>query len=397
MRDRILNLAEVAAAAIERLAREVVARKSGGHILGAASRNLELTIPLRLGGARSRPSGLASEIAGRLDRLVEDALEQAAVFRPGHAFCHKCGGADCPHSEPPTCRHVFTGYGPTGLPQWEDLAQVCLERRHPEVDRLYEEPPAFVALVEEAGALRRRLLRSFDDARRCELLGQVAAGFYRPAARARTGRVVLAVSFQVLASRARGGAPRLGLNVVGRAPEGRDPVERLWERAADVPWRLPVRWAQRELDRVSRAAARLDGPGLARRVDRVVRGLAHRLEREQRARARRTHHAEQRHLAGDRPTRKALEDARRVKAGEILFDERNGTFVVPGERGRTHFFAGDGRLVTSVRYSREAIERKRKLGLWREANPAEADRLLRALAEAGAGGGLQPGERPSVE
>lgn len=394
MRDRILDLADAAASAIERLAREVLARKPGGHIVEAAARSLELRVPLWLDGDRCRPSRLAAEIAGRLDRLVENALEQAAVFRPGHAFCHKCRGAGCIHSEPPSCRHVFTGYGPTGVPQWEDLAQVCLERRHPDVDRLYEEPPAFVVLPEEASQLRRRLLRPFDDRRRCELLGQVAAGFYRPAGLARAGRGVLALTFQILASRNRDGAPRLGLNVIGRPPEGQVSVERLWERASDVPWRMPVRWAQRELDRVARLAGRLDAGGLARRVERIVQELARRLEREQRARARRTHHAEQRHLAGDRPTRKAFEDARRARAAEILFDERNRTFVVPGDRGRTHFFTSDGRLVTSVRYSRDAIERKRKLGVWREADVTEADRLLRALAEAGPpGGGLRPGDR----
>jgi hypothetical protein len=51
--------------------------------------------------------------------------------------------------------------------------------------------------------------------------------------------------------------------------------------------------------------------------------------------------------------------------------------VVLGDRGRTHFFTPDGRLVSSVRYSREAIERKVKLEVWRKAT-AEVAEALRA-------------------
>jgi hypothetical protein len=60
-------------------------------------------------------------------------------------------------------------------------------------------------------------------------------------------------------------------------------------------------------------------------------------------------------------------------------DESNGTLVVPGDRGRTHFFTPEGRHVSSVRYSREAIERKRKLGQWREVEGTEAQALLEKL------------------
>jgi hypothetical protein len=381
VRDRVLELAGLAASAIERLARELLARKPGGHLVEEAAGSLELRIPLRLRPARRGSSSLAFEIASRLDRLVQAALEEAVLFRPGNAFCYRCGTGGCVHGQPPSCRHVFAGYGPTGLPEWEDFAQLCLEQRHPDVDRLYEQPPAFVVLLQRGDELRKRLLRPFEDGRRVELLGQVAAGFYRLPARAPSGRNNLALSFQLCALHRRDGLLRLGLNVLGRAPADGVPLEGSWERSAELPWTLPVQWAEHELERLRRGAARLDRDRLVLHADRILRGLAHRLERDQRARARRTRHAERRHLARTRPTPKALEDARRAKAADILFDERNGTYVVPGERGRTHFFAGDGRLVTSVRYSREAIERKRSRGVWREADPAEADRLLSVLSQ----------------
>ena len=58
-------------------------------------------------------------------------------------------------------------------------------------------------------------------------------------------------------------------------------------------------------------------------------------------------------------------------------DQRSGTLVVLGDRGRTHFFTPDGRLVSSVRYSREAIERKVKAELWRPA----AEEQLKAFRD----------------
>jgi hypothetical protein len=62
-----------------------------------------------------------------------------------------------------------------------------------------------------------------------------------------------------------------------------------------------------------------------------------------------------------------LDDARLVASDSLLVDDRTGAVVVLGERGRTHFFTPDGRHVSSVRYSREAIERKLKSELWRRA------------------------------
>ena len=118
---------------------------------------------------------------------------------------------------------------------------------------------------------------------------------------------------------------------------------------------------------------------ITHRVERILQGLARRLERDQRSRKRRTRHAEARHESGRRPTRKALDDARTAGEGELLFDERSGTLVVLGERGRTHFFTPQGRLVSSVRYSRDAVERKLKLGMWRPATREQAEQLRRTL------------------
>ncbi len=176
------------------------------------------------------------------------------------------------------------------------------------------------------------------------------------------------------------------MNILGLSPSGED-LGTLWERHRELPWRRAVRWAQGALQsiRVRSALTRSgDGAGparqrLDRRVDGIMRSLARRLERDRRATGRRTRHAEERHESGARPTRKALEDALAAADEAVLFDERSETLVVLGDRGRTHFFNRDGRLVSSVRYSRDAIDRKRKTERWREASARQIEELRKVL------------------
>jgi hypothetical protein len=118
---------------------------------------------------------------------------------------------------------------------------------------------------------------------------------------------------------------------------------------------------------------------LRRRLDGILQGLARRLASDQRSRSRRTRHAEERHSSGTRPTRKALDDARVARDDAFMVDERSGTLVVLGDRGRTHFFAPDGQLVSSVRYSRDAIARKIRIERWRDASNEERDALRRRV------------------
>ncbi len=385
MEDRVVALGEVAWDVLQRMVRELVARKAGGHLVEGRLRELPLELPLALRGEAAEPRRFAERLAAAIDAMLDDAVEHAAAFRPGHAFCHRCGTAACEHSLPPSHRHVAVGYEPTGVPRWQDFAQYCLDLRHPEVDRLYSDPPAFLTQVQGAGELRARLLDAFDTPS-YELVGQLTAGFFPVQTRLEEGRGVVALTFQVAASRSRGGQVRLGLNILGRAPSGGE-LGALWERHRDLPWRRGVRWAQSALQsiRVRAAVARPAGDGdeararIERRVEGILNGLARRLARDHRSRGRRTRHADERHESGARPTRKALEDARSAADAAVLFDERRGTLVVLGDRGRTHFFASDGRLVSSVRYSRDAIERKRKAGLWRDASAGEIEGLREVL------------------
>lgn len=377
MEDRSLALGEIAWDVIQRLVRERLSRKAGAHLVEGALDRIDLELSVGLRESAQGGDAFARGLVDEVDRILDEAIQHAASFRPGHAFCHRCGTTPCEHSAAPSHRHVFTGYSPTGVPRWEDFAQLCLDNRHPEVDRLYADPPAFVSFVRSGDELNGALLDAFRTGSGYALRGQVAAGFFPVRTREGEGRGIVAVTFQVGLSRGKSGAARWGLNVLGRTPQG-EPLDLLWERHDLIPWQSAVRWAQAALGTLDRKR-RAPQEEVERRLSGILRGLARRLEHERRATGRRTRHAEERHARGDRPTRKAVEDARAAKLYEIMVDDRHGTLVVAGDRGRMHFYTAEGRLVSSVRYSREAIERKRKLGLWRPSTPEEAAPLLTKL------------------
>jgi hypothetical protein len=386
MKEGAETLGEVAWDVLQRIVRERLARKPGGHLIESDLDRLDLHLPLVLGGTAEQPGLFAAELIRSIDRMLDDAVQHAAAFRPGHAWCHRCERADCEHSRPPSGRQVFVGYAPTGMPRWEDFAQFALELRHPEVDRLYDQPPAFLTLVQSKEELHGGILQAFRDGS-YELLGQVIAGFYSVPARVEEGRGVLALTVQAAASSASRGRRRVGLNLIGLTPSG-ESLDLLWERQDELPWRRPVRWAQSALATLNRSRGGQGRHGrdlpaevFEQRVDGILRGLARRLERDRRARGRRTRHAEQRHNSGERPTRKALDDARQANSDSVMVDETRGTIVVLGERGRTHFFTPEGRLVSSVRYGREAIARKIKHDRWRPATAEEVETVRSHLVD----------------
>jgi hypothetical protein len=217
------------------------------------------------------------------------------------------------------------------------------------------------------------------------LHGQVAVGWYPAPDPKLPGRQPLAVSFQVISSRARGGRRRFGLNVIGIGPGG-EPLEHLYDRMGEVPWSGAVRWAQtvlgsieHQLDRAPRTPPKV----VDQRIEGLVNALARRLEKGWRGEERRTQHAKVRHREGDRPTRMALADFARATPEDLLFDTRRDTLVVVGDRGRAHVFSREGKLVTSIRYNPAVIEKRRQNGMWRPAAKEEVEAISTLLSAAG--------------
>ncbi len=358
-------------------ARERIDRHPLGHLLAGRGEALDLRLAVPAALKPGSLDRLAAESGAALQEALQALLEHRAVLQPGRVVCLRCGGAGCEHAAPAGPREVFGGYGPTGLPRFVDFGAWLLGRKDPRVDLLYRQPPPLVAAVASGRELTAGLLPPFHGNGSYRLHGQVAAGWFTGPG-AGGAPEPLAVTLQVVSSGGERGRRRYGVNVLGVGPGG-TPLEHLWDSLGEIPWSDAVRWAQAALDGLGRSRAPDDD--LAARLDGILNGLARRLEKGRRARERKTRHGRERSADRDRPTEMALTDLARARREDVLVDTRSAGLVVLGERGRAHVFNPDGKLVTSIRYSPPAIERRRTRGLWRPAEPAEIE-LLRARVEA---------------
>jgi hypothetical protein len=350
-------------------------------------------------GAIELPLQLEPDVEGRwrlsgegLLAALEHALREAAVlsspFQPGRVFCHRCETAGCGHAVPAAPTEVFGGYGPTGLPGWDDLGQVLLRDRSPDVDALYDDRPRLVAHVQSGERLKERLLSAFGrSSKTYDVLGQVVTGYFR--ARGRAAGLAddrLALSLQAVEHRGPHGELRLDLNVVGLTPSG-EPAHAILAEALDERVTGPVRGAREALgalrDRLRADPSRANGTvhaALLEAVPGILRKLARDLASGERRKERRTSHAEHRRRQS-RPVPAALRDARRARPEQTLVDEHEGTVVVLGRRNRVHVFSPDGRLVTSLSLEPDAVGRRLRRERWRRASSDERTAFRKGLDE----------------
>jgi hypothetical protein len=358
-------------------------RHPAGHLLGRRGDALLVEASVPLAADEDLLDEAAGSLGERLQQALSGLLAQRSVLQAGCVYCLRCRTSGCAHSRPGGSREVFAGYGPSGVPRFVDFGQWLLSSGDIRVETLYREGRSLVAHWSGERELTRDLLPAFRDARvGFRLLGQVAAGWYRVPAGERHSDA-LALSFQIVSTSPEGRKRRFGLNVVGAAPGGA-PLEDLHERLGALPWSAAVRWTQlalEDVERHQRGRRRQSDEVIERRMEGLLAGLARRLEQRQRSSSRRTRHAERRHESGQRPTRMAVLDLERARAEDILVDGRDRTLVVLGERGRTHFFNRSGKLVTSVRYPPETIERRKSGGRWRPASSEDVAALRQAVSE----------------
>ncbi len=379
--------------ALTRAAGDRIAKHPLGHLARRDGR-LELTLEVPVSAAGGVPAEAVDQARGGLEREIERLLAHRAAFQPGRILCVRCSSADCEHAAPESSRQVFAGYGPTGIPQFQDFGQWLLESKHPDIDWLYQRPPRLVTAVVSGAELTGELLGAFRERRLdYRVHGQVVAGWFPVLDRHGTPDV-LALSFQVLSSARqgrrgrgrkgrRGGRPRrrLGLNVLGIGPAG-EPLTDLYDRLDQKPWAGAVRWSQQALDSIERSQGRKSATPerLSGRIEGVLNGIARRLEHHRRSRDRRTGHAQKRHREGDRPTDMALRDLARAGTLGVFFDVRRKTLIVLGDKGRAHVWNAAGKLVTSIRYSPDSIEKKKNLQIWRPATAEEIASLRAAVS-----------------
>lgn len=361
-----------------------------GHMVRGDRETLELPVPLPLSAERDSDRAAveraAHELQAAIEAGIEGLLHHRSAFRPGRVYCLRCESAECDHAALPSPRATFAGYGPSGVPRFVDFPQWLVERRDPRAGDLYRRGNRVVAVPVDEDELLAQLLAVYRDRTAgYRLHGQVSAGFYRVTDR-RGHQVPIAATFQVVSSRPEGNRRRYSLNVLALGPEG-EPPEHLFDRLGESPWGTEVRWAASVLTSIERSVAkkgRRKKKGVEdkaeRRIEGLLKGLARRLEKGERSRDRRTRHASKRHDQGDRPTRMALADLARARDEDVLLDARRRTFVVLGDRGRAHVFNRRGKLVTSIRYSTDAIERRREKGRWKPL-PKDEVHALRAMVE----------------
>jgi hypothetical protein len=371
-------------------ARQRLARLPSGHLASFEGEEVELTLRLPVGSAGLAPE-LAAAIGSDLDGAVAALVTHRAAFRPGAVYCLRCQAADCEHAEPGGPREVFAGWGKTGLPHFVDFPTLLLERGDPRVDLLYDGRPALLAHTVHAGDLTAELIDAYrDNPAGYRLHGQVAAGWWKvPGPDGHQHPV--AVTLQVVSTRPQGVPRRYGVNLIGRGPDD-EPLENVYDRLGELPWSAALRWAQEAVESVGRTAKGKPkggkekeqakgkakaggGQQVERRLHGILDGLARRLEKKHRADDRKTGHARERHKQGDRPTHMALADLARAGNDDVLVDRRQETLVVLGDKGRAHVFNPEGKLVTSIRYAPEAIERRKKKDVWRPASAAEVAAL----------------------
>jgi hypothetical protein len=343
-----------------------VERHPAGQMIGGERESLRVRLDLPLSPTEEEIERQADELWQRIDGAIREILLQRARFRIGQVFCLRCASADCEHAAPARPREVFSGYGPSGIPRFVDLGELLLSRADPRVSELFGDGGGLVTRVMTEEELTEDLLPAFRDGMDSyRVHGQVAAGWYRVPDEHGSPRA-MALTVQIVSAKQPRLSRRFGLNVLGVGP-GDEALEHLHDRLPSVPWSSAVRWGQSVLRNAKKMPAR--------RLEGLLSGLARRLERQARASGRRTRHASDRHHEGTRPTRMAWSDLARAEPGSVLFDTRRQTLIVVGERGRSHVFSQEGKLVTSVRYPPATISRRLGTGLWRAATAEEEGHL----------------------
>ena len=354
---------ERALALLRDAARREIGRQPRGHSLRSDSIAFTVELPLSDGPLDAASDATQSE----LRRAIEQAIEASAALRPGQVLDLRSGEAD---AAPPDGRHVFVGYEANGAPSFTPFHQWLLDIQHPEQEQIYRQPPGLVTVQLDEDDLYGEVLPAFKPKRPAVTIrGELIAGWFRVPHRNGTPGYI-ALTFQVL--EVHGSKDRFLLEIIGRGPDG-EPLEDAVTRLGEPPWRSAAAWGQKALDSIR--FRKVKPQSRSERIQGILGGIARRLHQVQRGKKRRTGHAEKHHRAGQRPTRMAVADLKKADHRSVFFDRRHDTLVVLGERGRAHVWSPEGKLVTSIRYTPDSIERKRRADIWRPSTKEEAEGL----------------------
>lgn len=320
---------------------------------------------------------------------LEDGEARYSSYVEGRAFCFKCESAACEHSTPPTPLSVFGRYDSTGTPTWVDFSQKLVDTQHPDVDKLFTPKPPVLNLMQFGKELKEGQLSSFGRASKTyAILGQVSLGYLllpKGKGNKQLSDRRLAITFQIVETRGRGGRFDLRLNTLIAPGVVDDPAELF-----DGDW-LP--WLRRARVMAREQLAQIQGQATYAReehntkqfqehmskIGSVLRKLSRSLTRSDRQAKRRTKHSEERRQESARPTDKAYEDARRVQTQHLYWEEGNSTWVVYHPHGRAHIFGENGKHVTTFQIKPDAHDRRLRMGRWKKTNGMQVEEFRAAL------------------
>jgi len=324
----------------------------------------------------------------QIERTVKEAGAKADCFRQGAAYCYHCETSQCEHALSPRPKAVFQGYSSSGVPQWTDFAQLLVDRGDDRAYLLFEKNPPTLASVILGRDLKRDQLHLFGKASKSyDVLGQVASGYFESHGKNSNGKA-FALTFQAVESRGPFGETRLDLNLLGHFP--RDLVAReYFEENANEALRQALITAELNLEELRDKLNGHDGQlsskersKLLGKVPGILRDLGVHIERTSRLSSRRTRHAQKRSRE-DRPTAKAIDDARDASPEKIFCDLRKDTIVILGRRNRVHVFGKDGSHVTSLSIPKDAVAKRLRKKRWVPASPPVSRAFREALSHVG--------------
>ncbi|MBL8692933.1 MAG: hypothetical protein JNJ88_02435 [Planctomycetes bacterium] len=363
--------------------RQALATLQRSAIAMARARGLEgkldaVELRVRIGKA-ARPEALAESFLHELSARLDEAQSEEDAVVANHAYCFRCDSFLCTHSRPADPREVLSGYEPTGRPIWTDFVSLLLDRRDERAQAVAERAGGIVAFVLDGPSLTRNRIEAFGGERPpVEILTEVVAGPFSVAgAEGREEQAALTVQF--LAVR-RPNHWRLVLHPIS------DPRLLGAAAAADDPDLAEIlatcRSALRKRVRGAGRASEAPDPSVRALTSALANDLARDFAHRYHVRGRRTRHAVERAEIGVRPTAQAFPDARAASDSDFLVDVKTGTVVVLAKNSRVHFFNPEGKHVSSVRFTGEAIRARQETGRWRAAHPGELT-LFRARLAAG--------------
>jgi hypothetical protein len=369
---------EAAVDALRRAALGVARSRGLEHAIGGVE------IRVRL-GRDSNPAEMSEEFFEELIARLDELQSEEDLVVPNRAYCFRCESFLCPHSRTKDPRAILAGYEPAGRPQWADFVSWMLNRR----DERWESARDGVAAVVTPGEelLRDRIVAFGGERPFVEVLAQVSAGMFPLGGGGDEG----ALTVQWL--RVRGPAseklvlhpiadPRL-LSPAGPGADG--DLHRILAAARSAVRKKTARGRQHKDSAASQDSLDSQHSLVSpHSLVSVARSLAAELARDLQhcfqVRARRTHHARERAADRERPTSHAFPEARSAADESILVDRATRAIVLLGKNARVHFFNGEGRHVTSVRFAGDAIRARIGAGRWRPATPKEISQFRSRLA-----------------